>query len=425
MKKHICLLLLMVLGLSLFPIQAMSTGETTSSNMNLTIPGVGVTSGPTWAEDINASLNLIDAHDHSSGKGVQVTPSGLNINSALSCGLQNLTSVRSVRFNPYASSGTFSAGASDIGALYEISPDLYYLDGNGNSIRLTIGGTINSATGSISGMGGYPNASAAYSGTTGTFVWQQAVSTAAHMDMADAIIRYAGSYPTPAGNYIALQAPSSLATGYAFTLPATTPAASGAWLTSSTAGTISYTNTDNSSVEISSATLRVKAGGITTAMMASGAAAGNIGAGAITTTMLADASVTQAKRAALTSSISSAGGITTSSTSYVSVTNLSVTITSTGRPMWIGMVADGTATAAVFGNTGAYTSYVEILDGATALSIQQNTCDAAQCDIPVSAVSHIQLAPVAGSRTYSVSIRTSNASGSAYVADAKLLAYEL
>lgn len=249
---------------------AFGNGETTSSNMNLTIPAVGITTGPDWATDINTSLGLIDAHDHSSGKGVQIGPAGINISSDLACNSHNFTGLRSVRLQPYASSGAFGATASDVGALLEITPDLYYRDANGNLIRLTISGGPNAGVGNISGLPSTPSGGAgiAWQNAQGTFQFTLDAGTAGgNADVGTLILRYAGSYPTPSGNYVALQAPSSLATGYAFTVPATTPAAAGAFLTSGTSGTLSYTNTDNSSLEISSSTIRVKASGVTGAML--------------------------------------------------------------------------------------------------------------------------------------------------------------
>ena len=54
-----------------------------TTNMNLTLPTVSITVGPEWATLLNAALTDIDAHDHTSGKGVKITPAGLNINADL------------------------------------------------------------------------------------------------------------------------------------------------------------------------------------------------------------------------------------------------------------------------------------------------------------------------------------------------------
>ena len=54
-----------------------------TSFLNLTLPTVTVTLGPTWATQINAAFEVIDEHDHTSGKGVQIPTAGLNINDDL------------------------------------------------------------------------------------------------------------------------------------------------------------------------------------------------------------------------------------------------------------------------------------------------------------------------------------------------------
>ena len=51
--------------------------------MGLTQSTVGTTTGPDWATNAENNLLTIDAHDHTSGKGVQLTPSSLNINADL------------------------------------------------------------------------------------------------------------------------------------------------------------------------------------------------------------------------------------------------------------------------------------------------------------------------------------------------------
>jgi len=52
-------------------------------NMNLTIPTVGVTTGPTYATDINNALTTIDSHDHSPGNGVAISNAGISTTAAI------------------------------------------------------------------------------------------------------------------------------------------------------------------------------------------------------------------------------------------------------------------------------------------------------------------------------------------------------
>lgn len=63
----------------------------------------------------------------------------------------------------------------------------------------------------------------------------------------------------------------------------------------------------------------------------------------IPTAGIANGAVTQAKRAALGQQISaSCGSFSTTNTSFTDVTNLSVSITTTGRPVFVGLIADPT-----------------------------------------------------------------------------------
>lgn len=262
---------------------AFGNGEIYSTNMNMPVPTVGVTTGPSYATDINTSLGIIDAHDHSAGNGVPVTPAGLNISSDLTCQAHNLTNVRTVRFS--SQSSPLSGGGTDIGALYESGVDLYYNDGSGNQVRITQSGSVAGASGTITGL---PSGTAGASFGSGTFTFLQATSTSANIDAGTYILRYPGSYPSPAGNYIALEAPATLATGFALTLPTTLPGTTGYWMTSTTGGVFSWTGVDNSTLQYSSNVVSVKNSGITATQLASNA---------VITAKIIDGAVTAAKMA--------------------------------------------------------------------------------------------------------------------------------
>lgn len=121
---------------------------TTTPNMNLVLPDVSVTAGPQWATLLNAAYSLIDSHDHSSGKGVQITPAGLNISSDLTFGNNNATNFRTTRFT---NNGSFTIGSSDRTALYALNNELYYVDGAGNNVQLTLNGAVD-VSGAISAL---------------------------------------------------------------------------------------------------------------------------------------------------------------------------------------------------------------------------------------------------------------------------------
>lgn len=175
--------------------------------MNLIVPTVGQEPGPTFAFDVNASLTLIDMHDHSPGKGVQITPAGMNINSDLSINENFLTNVAGV--NLFAQSSP-----PGVNTLYESGVDLFFVDGLGNNIRMTQSGGVAGTPGSIANL--VPPASATYVAGSKTFVWQSGTNIAANMDFASAIFRNI----TPNSTFgLTLQPPAGLSSNFTLTLP--------------------------------------------------------------------------------------------------------------------------------------------------------------------------------------------------------------
>ncbi len=94
---------------------------TISPNMNLIVPTASECFGPAWAQDLNASLSIIDQHNHSSGSGVPVTQDGISLSSpaapfdSLTFNATNAYGLRSVRF---ASQGSALALGTDINCAY-------------------------------------------------------------------------------------------------------------------------------------------------------------------------------------------------------------------------------------------------------------------------------------------------------------------
>lgn len=392
----------------LIPLSASAEGETTSPNMQLTIPAVGITSGPQWATDLVMSLDTIDLHDHSVGKGVRITPDGLDITSDLSCQSNDLTVVRSTRYDPQVS--TFSL-AADVGAVYVSGVDLYYRDVNGNNIRLTQSGSIVGTAGVISGL--VSPASASYVPGSSTFVWQSAVNTSASLDAGCLVQRNL----TASSNGITLCAPSALAANYSLTWPGALPA-SQKFATIDSSGNIAASwAVDNSTLEVSSNTVRIKDLGVTTAKINDGA-------------------VTQAKRAALGQQISSScGTFTESSGGFTDVTNLSVTITTTGRPVFVGLISDGTmgffeSTNPANPNTQTDAEIKFVRDSTDILYSTIETRGESETTsrvlrVPSSGFSQIDV-PSAASHTYKVQIRAVTGAGAtSRMLNTKLVAYEL
>lgn len=198
-----------------------------STYMNLPVPVVGVDPGPQWGTDLNSCLTLIDQHNHSAGSGVQINPSGLNINVDLPMNSNNLVLTRSVRYVPQ---GAPLALPTDLGCTYVVGVDLYYNDVTGNQIRLTQGGSIVGTTGSITGL--TSPASASYVAVNQTFVWQSAANTPANLDAASIILRNLSVN----SKGLTLSPPLAMGSNYSITLPALPSATS--FLTMSTSGVI-------------------------------------------------------------------------------------------------------------------------------------------------------------------------------------------
>jgi len=139
--------------------------STTTTNMSLIQPAVGVTAGPTWSSELNTSLGLIDIHDHTSGKGVQITPSGININADLEFNQNDATELRTLAFD----SGSAATSTGDTRALYHSGGDIYWRNATGTAVQITDGSAVKVGAGNIGGDISSSNAALNYSSTSNTF----------------------------------------------------------------------------------------------------------------------------------------------------------------------------------------------------------------------------------------------------------------
>lgn len=188
--------------------------------MNLDLPVVTVTIGPEWAELLNAALEVIDDHDHTSGKGRLITSAALNINDDVSIGGNDLTAARSYNMQ---NNGAPIAGATDVRSLYSVGGELFYNDGVGNQIQITSGGALDaSSVGGIGGDYGTSTANVYYSSISKTFFFDQDVNQRAKLAVGDLLI----SDTIAAGlNAVTLKSPTALAAAYTLTLPNALPLA--------------------------------------------------------------------------------------------------------------------------------------------------------------------------------------------------------
>ncbi len=332
---------------------------TTSPNMSMQIPIVGVTPAPDWASLIVSCFNVIDAHDHTTGAGLPITPGAININSALTFGGNNATALRAARFSAQVSA--IAATGAELNEIYVAGVDLYYNDGAGNQIRITQSGSVSGSAGTITGLPS-GTASAAYSAGSAKFIFQSATNTSADMDFGAAIMRNA----TASSFGLTLQ-PPTLASNYSITLPPLPVSQKIMTLDASGIMTAAYV-TDNSTLEVSANSLRVKNNGIT-----------------------------PAKLSVLNQTLSSSTGVyTNATTGYTTVTSAS--ITTAGSPVYIALQSDGSGSISQLDAfpSGAVAVY-QILRNSTEIATGLWTNAA-----PVSSIVHMDTLVTAGTYTYTL-----------------------
>jgi hypothetical protein len=343
--------------------------NTISPNMGLIVPTVASEPGPEWAQDINASLSTIDQHNHSAGQGVQIQPNGLNINADLPFNSNNATILRSVRFAPQVATLNLS---TDIGCLYVVNNELYYNDvTGGHMIQVTLNGSVNAGAGSITGL---PSGTASASYSAGTFVFQSATSTSANIDGGSYVFRN----NTAGSNGVTVNPPASIPSNYGLFLP-TIP------------GTQSFLTLD---------------------------ASGNIAPYASISQ-----GIQRSNLAPVGQQNSASCGVFTSSTVFASpVRNLSVTITTSGRPVMIFCQSDASGSACGFSNSGTSATWGLYKNGASPqLAIFQIAGTSTQIS-PPSSILYLDN-PTAGTYTYNISVNT--AGGTSTTENMVLVAYEL
>lgn len=177
-----------------------------SVNMNLPVPVTGVDPGPDYANNVNACFTLLDSHDHAPGRGVQITPNGLNINAALPFNNNFIVSAAGITLRAQ----TIVPANNTV---YENGVDLYFTDGNGNNVRITQSGAVAGTPGSIANL--TSPASAAFVSGSSTFVFQSNTNTAGNIDGGSFIFRNL----TASSKGVTVSPPTSLPADYSLVLP--------------------------------------------------------------------------------------------------------------------------------------------------------------------------------------------------------------
>lgn len=297
-------------------------------NMDLVLPIVGQEAGPQYAQDVNNSLIIIDGHNHSPGSGVQITPSGLNINTTFAINDQLLSSVGGLNLVAQITPPSNST-------LYANGNNLWFVDGAGNNIQFTSAGAIVGAPGTISGL--FSPASASYSSVTSTFTFQSAALTAANLDAGSIVLRDL----TASSFGLTLSPPVSLASNYTIVLPVLPSITEVVTLASNgNMGTQTYDQIGQNMT--------------TTGADAIAASMNNTGATAIFNTFSRGLSGSAALGGFARSN--SCGNFTTTSTGDVQLTNSPITLNISGnKPVFIMLQPDGSSNSGTIGGESVIT----------------------------------------------------------------------
>lgn len=191
-------------------------------NMDLNLPVVSLTLGPQWASELNAALELVDSHDHTTNNGVRIPTAGIQLNADLTFNSFAATELDRTSYTDQI------AALTDLRSIYTVNGDLYYTNTAGDQVKITAGNALNSTPGAISGLGD-GGSSGVYYNDTDTLSFYYESTAQAKLDISTVQIHPYEVGPGPSftpvahPEYIALTAPTSLAASYDLTLPAATP----------------------------------------------------------------------------------------------------------------------------------------------------------------------------------------------------------
>lgn len=195
---------------------------TTLPNLSLVLPTRGAPGAGIWDDTLDADLALIDAHNHTAGKGVAVPTAGININADLSFGSAfGLTNAQRIQF------ASVTALSSNNKSLFVNAADneLYWRSNAGSNVKLTAGAALNVAafTGGFGGDYAAVGAVAAFDDAGDRYTFkQQSPFNWARLASGEVRIFETGTLDTV---FVGLAAPAALAASFTITLPLALPAA--------------------------------------------------------------------------------------------------------------------------------------------------------------------------------------------------------
>ena len=339
-------------------------------NMLLTLPTVSVTTGPQWATLTNGNWSTVDAHDHSSGKGVRIGPAGININADLPFNSHSATNLTSALF--VSQGGTLAT----LNAIYSSGGNLYWNNGSGTPVQITSGSAL--AASSFGGIGGLPSGSASVS--FGSAIYSFYSATNNYAQMATGRVQIFDDTTATSPQAITLLMPSG-GTSYTLTLPGAIPVATS--LIQVTSGGIASYNSSIGPSLIKQATLSIG---------------------------------------------TSSGSFALTSSGPTNVTGCVVTgFVSTGRPIMIMLIADGTSSFANVSTNGTCQLFITTSGPVSGTAAYMSLVSGSgTTKVPPGAVSFMWLGAIGNAGTYTIGLQATAPFGSTLgVNNCTLLVYEL
>lgn len=231
----------------------------TTPNMGLVQPTVGG-SLDAWGTLLNAITDLIDSHDHTTGKGVKVPAAALQVDADIpwSFGGTARAITGAKGFGMGAQAAASLTAYSNLLFVNSSDNNLYFRNSSGTNVQVTSGSTLNvSIVGGIGGDYAAVSALLDYDDASDTYRLRQQVGAAvrqygraavADLDLYE--YKASGSTPVPT-NRVRLSSPAALAASYALTFGAALPGSTSIAQVSS-AGAITYSNTVANALTLSS-----------------------------------------------------------------------------------------------------------------------------------------------------------------------------
>src|ERR1700677_577317 len=152
----------------------------TFPNMNLLVADPTITPGPTYASENDIAFGVVDAHDHTLGKGVPIPTNAININNDLTFNGFNASQLRTTQ---YVSQSAPLTLPSDVNEIYVVNGNLVYNNNLGQPVQITSGAALDAST--IGGIGGdYATSTALffYTSADKTFTAWSNTNTPANID---------------------------------------------------------------------------------------------------------------------------------------------------------------------------------------------------------------------------------------------------